>query len=231
MSPFPFLEPIRRTVVDPVARRFDDVALAAWERWARRATIGPDHARARAFRAFGAGSAICAPVAAMFGEAHIEIGAHTIIGPYSSLSAGFAPGHDLGDRAAVRIGDRTVIGRNSSIVGHHDIVIGDDIWTGPNVYITDQNHGYEDVLEPIGKQFEAPRRVVIGNGAWLGTNVVVLPGVTIGEHVAVGAGAVVTRDLPAFSVAVGNPARVIRRYEPGDGWVRAGESRLAVPDL
>jgi len=207
-------------LLEPLVRRADDVVLWSWERLARRATIGPNHARARSFRSFGDHSAICAPVTALFGERYIEIGSHSIIGPYCSISAGVSPDHDLGDRTVIRIGDRTVIGRNSSIAGHLDIELGDDIWTGPNVYITDENHGYEDVLEPIGRQFSEPRKVVIGSGSWLGTNVTVLPGVTIGEHVAVGAGAVVTRDIPAFSVAVGNPARVIRRYDPAEGWIR-----------
>lgn len=218
MIPNPFSDLVP-SLLGPLVRRVDHLVLEQWERLARRATIGPRHPRANAFRAFGDGSAICAPFVALFGERHIEIGSQTIIGPYGAISAGVSPTHDLGDRTVLRIGDRTVIGRNSSIAAHHDIVIGHDIWTGPNVYITDENHGYEDVLEPIGRQFSAPKRVVIGSGSWLGTNVTVLPGVTIGEHVAVGAGAVVSRDIPAFSVAVGNPARVIRRYDPTEGWV------------
>jgi acetyltransferase-like isoleucine patch superfamily enzyme len=61
--------------------------------------------------------------------------------------------------------------------------------------------------------------VSIGAGSWLGHGTIVLPGSTIGRHVVVGAGAVVTGDLPDFTVAVGNPARVIRRYVTGRGWI------------
>ena len=60
----------------------------------------------------------------------------------------------------------------------------------------------------------------VGSGSWLGHGTVVLPGADIGRHVAVGAGSVVTGPLPDFSVAVGNPARVIRRYVDGEGWVQ-----------
>jgi acetyltransferase-like isoleucine patch superfamily enzyme len=62
--------------------------------------------------------------------------------------------------------------------------------------------------------------VRIGAGAWLGHGTIVLPGATIGRHVVVGAGAVVTGDLPDFCVAIGNPARVVKRYVTGEGWVR-----------
>ena len=133
-----------------------------------------------------------------------------MIGPYVSLSAGISPAHELGDRAVVTIGDRCLIGKGSGIVGHDTIEIGDDVYTGHNVYITDANHGYEDPDTPIGRQFVDPRPVRIGAGSWLGHGTIVLPGSSIGRHVVVGAGSVVTGVLPDFSVAVGNPARVIR---------------------
>ena len=84
---------------------------------------------------------------------------------------------------------------------------------------SDANHGYEDTELPIGRQFAPSRPVSIGDGSWLGHGSVVLPGATIGRHVVVGAGSVVTGDLPDFCVAVGNPARVIRRHVPGQGWI------------
>jgi acetyltransferase-like isoleucine patch superfamily enzyme len=151
-----------------------------------------------------------------------------MVGPYSSLSAGVAPGHVPDRDPVIEIGDRTVIGKGSGIVGHREIVIGDDVWTGHHVYITDANHGYEDVHTAIGMQFAAPRPVHIGSGSWLGHGALVLPGSKIGRHVVVGAGAVVTGELPDFSVAVGNPARVIRRYVLGEGWVGAapGDGKL-----
>jgi acetyltransferase-like isoleucine patch superfamily enzyme len=206
------------------ARHLGGAALrGVWDRASRWATIGPRSRRARAFRAFGDGSAICFPITALFGERYITIGAHTIIGPYASVSAGVSPSHELDVDEVVTIGDRCLIGKGSGIVGHERVVIGDDVFTGHHVYITDANHGYEDPDLPIGQQFAAPRPVSIGEGSWLGHGSIVLPGASIGRHVVVGAGSVVTGDLPDHCVAVGNPARVIRRYVPGQGWVVVGD--------
>jgi acetyltransferase-like isoleucine patch superfamily enzyme len=184
-------------------------------------SIGPDHRRARAFGGFGQGSAICFPVTALYGERYIRLGAHTIVGPHVTLSAGVSPTHELGRDTVVSIGDRCLIGRGSGIVAHESIEIGDDVFTGHHVYVTDANHGYEDVDVPIGRQFAEPRPVSIGAGSWLGHGSIVLPGSRIGEHVVVGAGSVVTGEIPAYSVAVGVPAKVVRRYDPADptrGW-------------
>ena len=129
------------------------------------------------------------------------------------------PGQECISSPVVTIGDRCLIGRGSGIVGHFSIVIGNDVWTGHHVYITDQNHGYEDITRPISQQTQPERAVVIGDGSWLGYGAVVLPGVTIGKHCVIGANSVVTNNIPDFSVAVGVPARVIRRYEATAGWI------------
>jgi acetyltransferase-like isoleucine patch superfamily enzyme len=205
--------------VTPTGARLADLVDGAWARLTAWGTIRGGSRRAARFRAFGAGSALCFPLAALFGERYISIGANTVVGPYASLSAGVSPAHDLGDEAVVTIGDRCLIGKGTGIVGHERIEIGDDVFTGHHVYITDANHGYEDPGVAIGRQFAPARPVVVGAGSWLGHGAIVLPGVTIGRHVVVGAGAVVTDDLPDFCVAVGNPARVIRRYVTGKGWV------------
>ncbi len=197
-----------------------DAIRAGWDQIARLGAIGPRSRRARSFRRFGDGSAMCFPIAALYGEEYIELGEGCIIGPYCSLSAGVMPGQVLDHTPVVSIGDRVLIGKGSGIVGHHTVKIGDDVFTGHHVYITDANHGYEDVSLPIGKQFAPTRAVRIGSGSWLGHGTVVLPGSDIGRNVVVGAGSVVTGALPDFSVAVGNPARVIRRHLDGQGWVR-----------
>jgi acetyltransferase-like isoleucine patch superfamily enzyme len=154
----------------------------------------------------------------IFNEQYIHVGANTLIGPDISLSAGMVPGQQCITNPVVTIGDRCLIGRGSGIVGHFSIEIGNDVWTGHNVYITDQNHGYEDVTRPISQQSQPERAVKIGDGSWLGYGSVVLPGVTIGEHCVIGANSVVTHDVPSFSVAVGVPARVIKQYVDGS-WV------------
>ena len=158
--------------------------------------------------------------ATIFNEQYISIGDDTLIGPGVALSAGMVPGQECISQVVVSIGDRCLIGRGSGIVGHFSIKIGNDVWTGHHVYITDQNHGYEDVKRPISQQSQPERPVVIGDGSWLGHGAVVLPGVTIGKHVVIGANSVVTKDIPDFSVAVGSPAKVIRRYDESLGWVK-----------
>ncbi len=200
-----------------------DALQAAWEQVTRLATIRPRNARAKRFRRFGERSAICFPVAALFGEEYIEIGDGCIVGPYSTLSAGIMPGAPGGRTPRLKIGDRCLIGKGSGIVAHESIELGDDIFTGHHVYITDSSHGYEDRTVAIGRQFADVRAVRIGDGSWLGHGTVVLPGADIGRHVAVGAGSVVSGALPDFCLAVGSPARVIRRYVTGEGWVRAHE--------
>jgi acetyltransferase-like isoleucine patch superfamily enzyme len=197
-----------------------DASLSAWEWFGRVAAIRTGSARARRFRRFGEHSAICFPVAALFGEEYIEVGDGTIVGPHCTLSAGVMPGHTLGNIPRLSIGARCLLGKSSGIVTHESIEIGDDVFTGHHVYITDASHGYEDITLPIGRQFGESKPVRVGGGSWLGHGVVVLPGADIGRHVAVGAGSVVTGSLPDFSVAVGSPARVVRRYMEGEGWVR-----------
>lgn len=156
----------------------------------------------------------------IFNEQYISIGEDTLIGEGVALSAGMVPGQQCISSPVVTIGDRCLIGRGSGIVGHFSIVIGNDVWTGHHVYITDQNHGYEDITRPISQQTQPEKSVVIGDGSWLGYGAVVLPGVTIGRHCVIGANSVVTGDIPDFSVAVGVPARVIRQYKKDDGWVK-----------
>ncbi|MGA2522127.1 MAG: acyltransferase [Acidimicrobiales bacterium] len=213
--------------VPPWARRMASSAIDVAWRWVTDlGAVGPDHPRAKRFGAFGTGSLIAFPPGAMFNEQWIHIGSHTMIGPYVSLSAGMAPGQQMVSDPVVSIGDRTLIGRGSHIVGHFQIEIGDDIQTGPYVYITDQNHVYEDPDVPIGAQWPVEASVHIGSGSWLGTGVVVLPGSRIGRNVVIGAGSVVTGDIPDHCVAVGSPAKVVKRYTPESGW-RALDQKLA----
>lgn len=180
------------------------------------AAIGPRSARGRRFGAFGEGSVICFPPTTIMNERYIRIGSGTMIGQHVALSAGMIPGQTCLTDPVVSIGDRCLIGRGSGIVGHLSIEIGDDVWTGHHVYITDQNHGYDDPDRPISQQVQPERPVRIGDGSWIGHGSVVLPGATIGRHVVIGANSVVTGDIPDNSVAVGAPARVIRRAGPDD---------------
>ncbi len=193
---------------------------AAWD-WVRQAGLVTAGTRAgRRFAAFGPGSLMAFPTGTIFGERWIRIGDRTMIGEQVTLSAGLMPGHDLGSEPVLRIGDRCVIGRGSHIVAHCSIDIGDDVFTGPYVYITDQNHSYTDTELPIGLQWPVNSAVSIGSGCWLGTGVVILPGAAIGRNVVVAAGSVVRGSIPDHSVIAGSPARVVRDYRPETGWSR-----------
>ena len=189
-----------------------------WELMGTYGAIGPETAKGKRFGMFGKGSIICFPQTTIFNERYIHIGSDTMIGSHVALSAGMVPGQVCLTDPVVRIGDRCLIGRGSGIVGHLSIDIGNDVWTGHHVYITDQNHGYENVKIPISQQTQIERPVSIGDGSWLGAGVVILPGATIGKHVAIGANSVVTGSLPDYCVAVGAPARIIRQYSSSSGW-------------
>jgi len=197
-----------------VTRSTGEIVQWLWERAVESAAIGAATSRGRRFGAFGERSVICFPHNTIMNERYIRIGAGTMIGPHVTLSAGMVPGQECMFDPVVEIGDRCLIGKGSGIVGHLSIKIGDDVWTGHHVYITDQNHGYEDLGIPISQQTQPERPVVIGNGSWIGHGSVILPGVEIGEHVVIGANSVVTGKVPSYSVAVGSPAKVIKMVEP-----------------
>jgi len=188
-----------------------------WREFQRAGLVTAGTPAGRAFRRFGRGSIMAFPPGSVFGECGIEIGEDTLIGQQVSLSAGALPGQDLLQLTLLAIGDRCVIGRGSHIVAHESVEIGDDVWTGPYVYITDQNHGYEDLDTPIGRQFPVNRPVSIGSGSWLGAGAIVLPGASIGRNVVVAAGSVVRGTVPDHCVVAGVPARIVREHTVA-GW-------------
>jgi len=189
-----------------------------WRQFQNAGEVTPDTPGGKAFARFGRGSAMTFPAGSVFGEGWIEIGDDTLIGALVTLSAGIVPGQDLGPTPVLRVGDRCVIGRGSHIVAHESIEIGDDVWTGPYVYITDQNHSYEDPDIPIGRQWPVNRRVTIGAGSWLGAGVIVLPGARIGRNVVIAAGSVVRGEFPDRCVVAGVPARIVREHTDV-GWL------------
>lgn len=103
-------------------------------------------------------------------------------------------------------------------MAHQSIEIGDDVFTGPYVYITDQNHVYDDPDVPIGRQWPRNAPVSIGAGSWLGAGAIVLPGTRLGRQCVVAGGAVVRGEFPDHSVVAGVPAKVVRSYDPALGW-------------
>lgn len=105
----------------------------------------------------------------------------------------------------IRIGDRVFINAGTVVYSEAAVTIGDDVALANEVYVMDtSSHGIEG-----GEPKEAP--ITIGDGSWIGARAIILPGVTIGRRVAVGAGAVVTKDVPDDVLVAGNPARIVRR--------------------
>ncbi|MDG4784628.1 sugar O-acetyltransferase [Micromonospora sp. WMMD1102] len=112
----------------------------------------------------------------------------------------------------IRIGDRSYLNFNAVLLDVAAIEIGADVQVGPNVQLLTPHHPLDPEQRRSG--WEAARPITIGDNVWLGGGVIVLGGVTIGRDTVVGAGSVVTRDLPAGVLAVGNPARVRRPLTP-----------------
>lgn len=206
-----------RAAADGVAHR---VVWGLWQAAERYGALSGDRPRGQRFAAFGAGSIVCFPPGGIFGEDRIVIGAGTLIGPHTTISAGY-PVEPAGPRARpplLEIGDRCVIGRDSTITAHVGVRIGDDVWTGGGVFISDQNHGWGEPDTPVGLQFGEAEPVVIGAGSWLGHGAKVLPGVTIGRQVIVAAGAVVVHDVPDHTIVAGVPAKPVRRMGEDGIW-------------
>lgn len=109
----------------------------------------------------------------------------------------------------LEIGDNSNLGINSLVSGK--VIIGDNVLMGPEVYIYTRNHNFSDLNIPIKDQgYEEEKKVIIKNNVWIGSRVTILPGVTIGEGSIIGASAVVTKDIEAFSIVGGNPAKILK---------------------
>lgn len=91
-------------------------------------------------------------------------------------------------------------------VGRGGITLEDGVFIGPGVLLVTENHPEQ----PAVRRNVYAKPIVVGHGVWIGAGAVILPGVTIGEHAVVGAGAIVTKDLPAGVIVAGNPARIVR---------------------
>lgn len=113
----------------------------------------------------------------------------------------------------LEIGENAYIGHRVHIIACGHMRLGNNIVLADGVYITDNIHGYQNVEMPIMPQpLTYPGPVTIEDEVWLGEGVCVMPNVTIGKHSVIGANAVVTKNIPAYSIAVGIPAKVIKQY-------------------
>ena len=118
-------------------------------------------------------------------------------------------GASFGTGKNLQIGNNSGLGVNCRIIGQ--VAIGDDVMMGPDVLFLTTAHRFDRVDLPMIRQGLAlEKKITVSNDVWIGARCIFLPGVTIGEGSVIGAGSVVTRDIPAFCVAAGNPARVLK---------------------
>ncbi|WP_207427309.1 DapH/DapD/GlmU-related protein [Pedobacter sp. SYSU D00535] len=135
--------------------------------------------------------------------------------PFNSFSLGscsaiedFATiNNGVGD---VLIGDKTIIGIGNVIIG--PVTIGNNVMFAQNIVVSGLNHAYEDISIPPSEQKVVTSPIHIADNVWIGANSVITAGTSVGKHSVIGAGSVVTKDVPEYSVAVGNPARIIKKY-------------------
>jgi acetyltransferase-like isoleucine patch superfamily enzyme len=139
----------------------------------------------------------------LFPYNNFELGKGSMIEDFSTVNNG------VGD---VVIGNKTIIGIGCTLIG--PIIIGDDVMLAQNIVVSALNHGYQDVSIPPSMQKVVCKPIEISNNVWIGANCVITAGIKIGRHSVIGAGSVVTKDIPDYSVAVGNPAKVVKQYNP-----------------
>ena len=114
----------------------------------------------------------------------------------------------------LHLGDNVYANFNLTLVDDGHIYIGNFVMLGPNVTLATANHPIDPSLRARGLQYN--KDIHIGDNTWIGARVIVTPGVTIGKNCVIGAGSVVTRDIPDGTVAVGNPCRVLREVSAHD---------------
>lgn len=154
------------------------------------------------------------PVNSIKGEQYIKIGNNSLFGKLAVLTAwdsyegnSFTP--------EITIGDNCSFGDYLHVTCINRISIGNGVLTGRWVTITDNSHGDTDYstlqMRPVSRPLISKGPVLIGNNVWIGDKVTILPGVTIGKGAVIAANTVVTKDVPSYSVAGGNPARIIKQ--------------------
>ncbi len=138
---------------------------------------------------------------------------HQIFGEFGNRSIARAPlWVDYGYRT--KVGENVFINRYCQIQDGGGVIFGDNVFVGPNCTFTTANHAMDAEQRALGYEIALP--IVVGNNVWFATGCIVLPGVTIGDNSVVGAGSVVTKNVPANVLAAGVPCKVIRNITDDD---------------
>lgn len=135
-----------------------------------------------------------------------SLGRDSTIEDFATINNGVGP---------VYIGDRSRIGLGCVVIG--PVTVGNDVMFAQNIVVSGLNHGYQDISLPPSLQAVETKPITIGDDVWIGANAVITAGVKIGKHAVIAAGSIVTKDVPDFSIVVGNPARIIKQYNPSSG--------------
>jgi len=130
------------------------------------------------------------------------------LGDYSTIEDFSCVNNAMG---AVVVGSKSRVGIGNTIIG--PVSIGNNVNMAQNIVVSGLNHGYQDVTLPPREQKCSVAKITISDNCWIGANVVITAGVEIGRHVVIAGGSVVTKSIPSYSVAVGNPARVVKYYD------------------
>lgn len=140
----------------------------------------------------------------------IVMGDHVSIARDSIL---FCTGVIAQKGTGITIGNNTGIGARAFLAGQGGIIIGNDVITGPNIQIFSENHNFTDLEKTIKQQGVTKQATTIGNNCWIGGDVTILAGVTVGDGCVIAAGSVVNKSAPPNSVVAGVPAKVIKTRE------------------
>ena len=130
-----------------------------------------------------------------------SVGENSVVEDYAVVNNGMGPVH---------IGKNSFIGLFDVVIG--PVSIGNSVIIAQNVVLSGLNHGYEGIHVPIKDQPCTTAEIIVEDECWIGANAVITAGVRIGKHSIVAGGSVVTKDVPAYSVVGGNPAKVLKRY-------------------
>ncbi|HPE43533.1 MAG TPA: acyltransferase [Bacteroidales bacterium] len=134
---------------------------------------------------------------------HFSIGDHSTIEDFATINNGVG---------AVIIGDRTRIGLGCVLIG--PVTVGNDVMFAQNIVVSGLNHGYQEINMPPSLQPVETKPITIKDEVWIGANAVLTAGITVGKHAVIAAGSIVTKDVPDYSIAAGNPARILKKYNP-----------------
>lgn len=169
--------------------------------------------RAPGFKKFGKDSLIRPVFNALRGEKYISVGEKCYIGKLVQLTATDSFG-ELHFCPKIVIGDNCSIGDFSHVTAINEIRLGNNVRMGKNILITDNSHGTSELamldIAPNHRTLYSKGPVIIDDNVWIGAKSCIMPGVHIGKGAIIGAGSVVTKDIPPYAIAAGVPAKVIR---------------------